>query len=167
MAHPLHTSPPRKSHFSRRFLPMAHLSPASTGEMSSVRSLPEQMQCIFRSATSNSLPPLCISTLQLQPHAGVQKYNQHNKLQCTPHGMPAEMHSTPLDSSFVKLLDARTVQAEPGLQAQGVARAQAAHAHLVALQQLLRQLQRLVMWHRQLEAVLACVPAQPTHVVAT
>lgn len=34
------TSPPRKSHLSRRDLPMVHFSPASMGVMSSVRSLP-------------------------------------------------------------------------------------------------------------------------------
>ena len=34
------TSPPRKSHASRRFLPMVHVRPASTGVMDSFRSLP-------------------------------------------------------------------------------------------------------------------------------
>ena len=38
------TSPPRKSHASRRRLPIVHLSPASMGVMSSLRSLPAGKQ---------------------------------------------------------------------------------------------------------------------------
>ena len=40
----LHTSPPRKLHFSRRVLAMVHVRPASTGVMSSFRSLPAQVE---------------------------------------------------------------------------------------------------------------------------
>ena len=54
----------------------------------------------------------------------------------------------------------RTVEAEPGFQAQGVARAQAAQAVARVLQQLLRQLHGALVWHADLKAVLAGVPTK-------
>lgn len=53
----------------------------------------------------------------------------------------------------------RTIQAEAGLQAQRVARAQAAQADLRVRHQLLRNLQRPVARDGQLEAVFTRVPA--------
>ena len=44
---PGRTSPPRKLHFSRRFLAMVHVRPASTGVMSSFRSLPAVPPCLI------------------------------------------------------------------------------------------------------------------------
>ena len=59
----------------------------------------------------------------------------------------------------------RTVQAQPGLQAQRVARAQAAQPHARALQQLLRQLHRALRRHRDLKPVLTRVPGRVYGVV--
>ena len=57
----------------------------------------------------------------------------------------------------------RTVEAEAGFQAQGVARAQAAQAVARVLQQLLCQLHRALVRHADLESVLAGVPEQAAH----
>jgi hypothetical protein len=52
----------------------------------------------------------------------------------------------------------QTIEAEAGFEAEGVARAEAAHANARVLQKLLGQLQRLVIWRRDLKAVLTSVP---------
>ena len=84
------TSPPRKSHASRRFLPMVHVRPASTGVMDSFRSLPARKP----PAASAAFPA---HTIGYGEEAAANGLNQTHKMNLI---MPSTLHANAREASF-------------------------------------------------------------------